>query len=385
MPARSYGDHAESVYNLCLSLARTGCDVRVLTTNGDGIGRRLKVETGRPIAMAAGFDVRYERRWARRSIAPAMLFRLLPEVRWADVVHLTGVYSYPTIPTLLTTVMLRKPLVWSPRGGFQRWAGSRRLTAKRLWELACLPLAGRRTLLHLTSEQEQIESHRRFPRLATAVIPNGVRVPKEVSHTPGEGALRFGFVGRLDPKKGLENLIDACAIVNHGGLAFTLTIAGRGAERYTRALQARIERLGLGPRVQMAGEVHNRAKRAFFESIDLLIVPSHTENFALAVAEALASAVPVIASRGTPWAALDQHRCGLWVENDPATLAEAIRRLGDAPLAAMGSRGREWMTADFSWSAIARAMCNIYSSLACGRRTLVSGTISASSGTGHAI
>jgi glycosyltransferase involved in cell wall biosynthesis len=318
--------------------------------------------------MAAGFDVRYLPRLAHYAVAPSMVSRLLPEVRRADLVHLTGVYSFPTIPTLTAAAMLRKPVVWSPRGALQRWAGSRRAALKRLWELACVPLTGRRTILHVTSEQERIESHRRFRRLNTTVIPNGVRLPQDPAFQVGDGLLRMGFIGRLDPKKGLENLLEASAMVKADGTRFTLAIAGGGPEQYVRALRAQAAMLGLEGDVRFAGEVHNRAKRTFFEGINLLVVPSHTENFALVVAEALASGIPVIASKGTPWEGLEEKDCGLWVNNSPAELAHAIKRMRDAPLAAMGMRGREWMAADFSWSSAARAMCNTYSSLLYGKR-----------------
>jgi glycosyltransferase involved in cell wall biosynthesis len=368
MPARAYGGPAESVYRLCLNLAAAGCEVEVLTTNSNGIGRSLNVKTGRPMAMAAGFDVRYLRRLARHAVAPSLLLALLPAVSRAEVVHLTGVYSFPTIPALIATAILRKPLVWSPRGALQRWSGSRHVTAKRAWELACRPLAAGRTILHVTSEAERLESQRRFRGLDTAVIPNGVRMPGEPVSLLNDGTLRIGFLGRLDPKKGLENLLEACAIVMANGKPFTLTIAGGGPERYARTLRERVERLGLGARVRFAGEVYNRAKKDFFAGINLLAVPSHTENFAMVIAEALAVGIPVIASRGTPWAALEDQRCGLWVDNSPAALAQALERMREAPLAAMGMRGRAWMAADFSWGAVARAMGNIYSSLAYGER-----------------
>lgn len=366
MPARSYGGPAESVYRLCLNLASAGCEVRVLTTNSDGLGKRLKVDTGRSMAMAAGFDVRYLRRVARHAIAPSLLPALLPEVRRADVVHLTGVYSFPTIPTLIATALLRKPLVWSPRGALQRWAGSRRTAQKWLWELACRPLTAGRTMLHATSEAERIESCQRLAGVDAVVIPNGVRMPREPVNPVFDGILRIGFLGRLDPKKGLENLLDACAIVMASGIPFTLTIAGGGLDRYTRALRSRSDRLGLGSRVRFIGEAYGQAKRDFLGAINFLAVPSHTENFALVVAEALAAGLPVIASRGTPWAAVEEHGCGLWVGNDPASLADAIRRMREAPLAAMGLRGRQWMASDFSWSAIARTMCNLYGTLSYG-------------------
>jgi glycosyltransferase involved in cell wall biosynthesis len=157
-------------------------------------------------------------------------------------------------------------------------------------------------------------------------------------------------------------------MVKAEGTSFALAIAGGGPEGYVQALRSQAVTLGLDGEVRFAGEVHNRAKRAFFEGINLLVVPSHTENFALVVAEALASGIPVIASQGTPWAAVEEKGCGLWAKNSPADLAQAIQRMSNAPLATMGARGREWMAADFSWSGVARAMCNTYSSLVYGKQ-----------------
>ena len=86
----------------------------------------------------------------------------------------------------------------------------------------------------------------------------------------------------------------------------------------------------------MMGEVLGDAKKQLFENSDVALVPSHTENFAIVVAEALAHAVPVIASKGTPWSELEVKRCGLWVDNDPATLADAMLKISTMPLQEMG-------------------------------------------------
>jgi glycosyltransferase involved in cell wall biosynthesis len=109
----------------------------------------------------------------------------------------------------------------------------------------------------------------------------------------------------------------------------------------------------------MVGDVHG-AKREFFESIDLLVMPSHGESSATAVTEALACAIPVIASRGTPWSRLVEHGCGLWIDNAPESLADAIAQMRSMPLEEMGQRGRDWMAAEFSWEAAAREVCNTY-------------------------
>jgi len=194
-----------------------------------------------------------------------------------------------------------------------------------------------------------------------------VRIPASSKHTAGDGTLRLGYIGRLDPKKGIENLLEACRLLTDQGLACSLVIAGAGRARYTRSLTRKIEALGLAGVVRMVGEVHGGAKREFFQSIDLLVMPSYAESFASVVAEALAYAVPVIASRGTPWARLAEKGCGLWVDNTPASLAEAIAKMRTMPREEMGRRGREWMAAEFSWDAAAREVCNAYSTMLHGK------------------
>jgi glycosyltransferase involved in cell wall biosynthesis len=122
--------------------------------------------------------------------------------------------------------------------------------------------------------------------------------------------------------------------------------------------------------VTFVGQVSGQTKRHFFEAIDLAVVPSHTENFGIVVAEALAHGVPVVASKGMPWQRLEERGCGLWVDNSPASIAHAIRQMTGAPLAEMGRRGREWMIEEFSWERVARDMCEVYSTLLFGKKLL---------------
>lgn len=362
-PAYRYGGPIESVYRLCLNLARIGCDVRALTTNADGLDRVLRVNLRQTHTIVAGFEVRYCARVMRHAVSPSLLRYLIPYVKWADVVHLTAVYSFTTLPTLAACRHYRKPLVWSPRGALQRWSGSRRQAAKRLWETACRARMPRDTMLHVTSEEERADSLARFPKLKAMVIPNGVAVPRAVQHQPGDGILRIGYLGRLDPKKGIENLLDAGRIATDSGTPVRLVIAGAGSPEYEASLRAKIEQCGLGDKVEMAGHLEGAAKTRFFERLDIAAVPSYTENFAIVVAEALAHGVPVIASKGTPWARVEEVGCGTWVDNDAESLARAIAAMATMPLTAMGERGRRWMLDEFSWRRAAREMYGAYASM----------------------
>jgi glycosyltransferase involved in cell wall biosynthesis len=384
-PAWSHGGPVEAVDQLCRHLSAAGCDVRVLTTDCDGPDQILAVEKRRPVEITTNLQVRYcPRRW-RLSVSPVLLRSLLSSVRWAHVVHLTAVYNFPTFPTLHACRILHKPLVWSPRGALQRWKDTRRQTLKALWESACSAIAPNGTLLHVTSDAERIDSSRRLPRLRTVVIPNGVEVPHEALHIDGDGELRLVYLGRLEPKKGLENLLLACRTLVDTGLSFSLVIGGSGDAKYTEALKARVAQLSLASRVAFLGHVPRDAKGEFFAKADVAVVPSHVENFCAVIAEALAHEVPVVASRGTPWHRVEQMGCGLWVDNAPESLAAAIRKIGEMPLREMGERGRQWMIAEYCWPAIAQQMLGVYSSLISQDVAGESAVVSAAAGTSPSV
>jgi glycosyltransferase involved in cell wall biosynthesis len=359
-PAHYYGGPVQSTFHLCRKLADLGCEVRVLTTNANGPTSVLDVPTDREVEVAPGVRALYARR-VRADFSLAMLAKMPGMVRWADVVHLTSVYSAPVIPTMLAARLLGKPMVWSPRGSLQRWSGSTRVRLKDGWDALCRMVQPRNTVMHVTAEEESTESLLRYPKLQAAVIPNGVDVPATLNRTDGDGTLRLVFLGRLHPKKGIENLLDAVATLRD--LDWTLAIAGKGDADYTATIRRRISDLGLRVRVSMVGEVVGKDKQHLLENADLAVFPSHTENFGLVIAEALAHGVPVIASTATPWAQLETRGCGLWVNNDAATVANAIRRIVRMPLREMGERGREWMMAEYSWNRAASATAAVYARL----------------------
>jgi glycosyltransferase involved in cell wall biosynthesis len=313
-----------------------------------------------------GYEVYFCHRWFGVDIAPGLLLRLPGMIREADIVHLTSVYSFPTIPTLLVCRLLGKPVVWSPRGALQRWDGATRPRLKRFYDRVCDMLVVRkRSLLHVTSEREASESRIRISNLDVVVIPNGVDIPEMLSNRswrPG-GSLRLLFVGRLHPIKRLEVLLEACGGLLREGRAVTLTIAGEGDAKYRSTLVSLAGKSMPTGSVRWLGPVEGEAKEEAFAGADVLALPSESENFGMVVAEALARGVPVIASRGTPWSELERQRCGFWVESTPEAFAAAIVAASSMDLAEMGIRGRAWMEAEFRWERRAEEMKAVYVAL----------------------
>lgn len=355
-----------SVYALNNALARlSDVSLKVLTTDSAGPRVSDRLNSEELDGLYPNQQVVITRRIAGASVSLELLMRLPGLVRWADVVHLTASYSFPTIPTLLACRMLRKPVVWSPRGAIldaHEWNGSRKRLIKRLWERFCNVLVRPGMVVtHTTSEREQEVTQARLPKTYAMVIPNGVDVQDDLASREWlpNGKLRLMYLGRLSPKKGIENLLAAMSKLEDVNIS--LTIYGSGDAAYTVVLKTQADKLGLlGKTVLFAGQVDDQAKSEAFSSADACVVPSYTENFCMVVAEALAHGVPVIASKGTPWQAIEDKQCGLWVENSPESLAGAISRIRLFNLEEMGCRGRTWMQNEFGWDAIARAMHDVY-------------------------
>ncbi len=368
-PATHFGGPILSTLGLCDALQHIpGVKLRVLTTDAAGPGKLDRVRVERiPVVFPAGYLVYYCPRSFGLAFSVGLLARLWGMLRWADVVHLTGVYSPPTIPTLLICRLLGKPIVWSPRGSLQRWAQGSRLMLKSVWEILCnaLVVSGRCTL-HVTSAHEGTVSVTRISKATTTMIPNGVNLPLHIAERVWcpDGILRVLFIGRLHPIKGIENLLGALAKVGTGD--FRLTVCGEGDADYSAELLRLVSELGLAERVSFQGHVDDDAKSTAFEHADVCVLPSFSENFGMVVAEALAHGVPVIVSKGAPWASVEAQGCGLWVENTPIELSVALQTIRTQDLAGMGNRGRLWMERDFGWPNVAKKMHALYGNLIAG-------------------
>lgn len=217
-------------------------------------------------------------------------------------------------------------------------------------------------ILHVTSEAEGEASKLRLPGVPIVIVPNGVDVPETIGVRSRSGEVRFLYLGRLHPIKGLDALIAACGILDrNGGMEpWSLTIAGSAPDDYGRRLQDDVTTRGLSHRVHFVGEVLGEEKRKLLVETDVLLLPSRAESFGMVVAEALAHGIPVIASRGTPWSDLEKVGCGLWSDDSSQGIAASMERISKMALVEMGAKGRRWMQQEFDWNVTSTRMANCY-------------------------
>jgi glycosyltransferase involved in cell wall biosynthesis len=170
------------------------------------------------------------------------------------------------------------------------------------------------------------------------------------------------FLGRIHPIKGLSDLVKAWAMVRPPG--WRVVIAGDGDKNHQAQLEAEIRERGLSGEFSFVGPVTGDSKWVWYREAALFVLPSHSENFGIVVAEALACGVPVITTRGTPWEDLNAHRCGWWTDIGPEALAKALREATTQPVAGrveMGTRGKRLVEEKYTWPGIAAQMHRVYS------------------------
>lgn len=278
----------------------------------------------------------------------------------AHVLHSHNLWSDCALYAAEATRGTACRLVCSPHGALH--PSSLAVSALRkqaCWVIAQRTALSRADLLHATSTDEAVHIRAAGLRNPILVAPPGVDLPPVPRPAESSSPRRVGFLGRLHRIKAVDRLLDAWSLASPRHSTWELDIRGPdGGE--TPSLMARAANL---PRVHVRSAVSDQDKSDWYRSCDLLVLPSHAENFGMVVAESLAHAVPVIASTGSPWRMLPSMRCGWWVSNDAESLAQALDSAMSLPapeLARMGDVGRKWMAAEFTWEALAERLAAAY-------------------------
>ncbi|GAB5558169.1 MAG: glycosyltransferase [Schleiferiaceae bacterium] len=315
------GGPANTLYWHTCALKEAGLDCVVTTTT-------IGIEKGRVVedqyVEFEGGEVYYGtgRYWSPKNVLKAFV-----NSRRADVVHMSSMTNPLSVFTfhLLALLGSKTKVIWSPRGElhpdalkYGKW--------KKMLVIRSVRLFSKRITFHATSKAELKQIQQYFPKSRTIKVPNFILPSARV--TISETKKQFLFLGRIHEIKGLENLITAIGLSKtFKESGFTLIIAGKHEERheaYLNTLKDLVEKLGLSNVIQFIGHVSGVEKEELLAESYMLILPSFSENFGNVVVEALNQGCPVIASKGTPWAILEEEEAGFHVSNSPEALALAL-------------------------------------------------------------
>lgn len=359
------GGPAESVPRLCVGLAMAGNHVTIATLDGPLSSAALK-------SRDAGVDVRTYPHMGQFS---ASIVRALGNLaKEADLVHGHGLWMPTNWSTGRAARKNNKPLIITLRGALNpnallhsRW---KKRIAGLLFDNENLTSA---CCLHATSEEEYQAIRAYGLTNPVAIIPNGVdvdvfrqlpdRYPLLQRLNIPAGKKILLYLSRISWEKGLEDLAGAWNTISSDSQDWVLLIVGQGKPDYVDQLKTLFKGNAGGDRVMWAGMLTGTDKLAAYASASLFVLPSHTENFSLVIAEALAAGLPVVTTQGTPWSELVEKECGWWVPIGAASLTTALREamsLPDDELKKMGDNGKALIANKYTWDQIASQMIDVY-------------------------
>lgn len=348
------GGVVRSVLDLCAVLAGAGHEVTLISYSPRDVPEAWR--SAERVPGVPHLRVIERPRLPGDFFTGAQLRRITPMFSDFDVAHFHGPWEPSNMQFSRACRRAGVPYLVSPHGMLDGWSMERHGAQKRLY----LALLGRKMLhgahaVHCTAQAELEQSRRWFPRAPTLVAPLVVDLTP-FAELPGPGIAdqafgleparaRLVFLGRLHPKKGVDILLRAGAILGERGLRPLIVIAGSGESAYRAELESMIVGEDMKRAVKFVGLVSGETKVSLLQGADLLVLPTSQENFGLVLVEAMAAGTPVVTTRGVDiWPELLQSGAARVVERGPEAFAGAIQELlaDKEELAAMGRRAREF-------------------------------------------
>ncbi|MBI2932599.1 MAG: glycosyltransferase [Planctomycetes bacterium] len=352
------GGMARMIPALCSALAGAAVSVRFVTLNLDAAFEPniLPRDPRVGVNCVDGWASKPLRMMFSRSLRPT----LVRELQETNLLHSHGVWQPVNHDMAVAAKRTGRPHILSPHGMLQGGALRYKQLKKKLawWIYQAKDLKEVRAF-HAASPAEAQALRELGLDQPIAVIPVGVDLPP--AQPRPYGTRRALFLSRVNPTKGPLILLRAWHRAKSVSRNWRLTIAGNDENDHLQEVRKLAEQLGL--EVDFPGLVADDAKWSLYRSADLFVLPTLTENFGIVIAEALASGVPVVTTKGAPWPEIVQHRCGWWTEVDEDAFATALQAALETPaetLAEMGARGQALVQDRFSWPRVAEKMKGFY-------------------------
>ena len=361
-------------------LTQAGLTVTTLTTRSP-IGACAQSSDSEPTNRCSTRV--YKPRWSQfYKIAPGLLPYLLNNLHSFDVVHIHALFSFAPTIAAWAARHCGIPYIVRPLGTLNHYGMTTRRA--RLKQLS-VNVIERRILseaaaIHFTSPAEQEQAQQLGLAYRGIVIPlgidampaNALQADQLKFHYPQLAGRRvILFLSRIDPKKNIEALIDALACSEFLKSRTVLLVAGTGVPSYMAALKARAVAAGVAHIVAWCGHIEANEKADALAAADVFVLPSYSENFGIAVAEALQAGIPCIVGKGIAIAdEIENNQAGLAVEPTAADIARALERvLSNEPMRReMSAHARSLAAREYSLDTMTRRLITLYETVCKTRR-----------------
>ena len=354
-----------SVSMLAEQLVKAGIVVTVLTTTANGTDELL-VQPNK-LVLIDGVNTIYFKRLTKdhTHFSPALLKKLWKEVKHYDVVHIHAWWNLVSVLSCLIAVRRNVPVVLSPRGTLSSYSfHNKNNKIKNLIHRYLGDPLLKRSFIHTTSKNELLAIKSIIQPKGLFNIPNFIKlatVKPAIPHMPTDH-LKLLFFSRIEQKKGLDILLDALKTVT---MPWFLTIAGNGDEAYINELKGLAVKNNIANKINWAG-FFNENKFQLLQQHDLMVLPSHDENFGNVVIESLSVGTPVLITENVGLADyVKKNNLGWVCETNVASVSECINLIGNqrGALEEIRERAPGKILADFEETKLVRKYIDMYNQI----------------------
>ena len=373
-PAFIYGGPARSVPSLCEAMVQNGAQVTVFTTNANG-SANLDVPLGRPQNLD-GVQVIYFRRVIHGSFfwSPKLGDALHKQANEFNLIHVNGVFSYPSRLASNAANAHNLPYLISPRGMLMPWAIGYKSFKKSLY----MRMFERRRIdqaaaLVCTDESELEGIKRLGIQRPVYLIPNGINT-RRFMDLPIQGLIRSKLkipngdkvilmLGRLHPVKRPDLAVQAFGIIASQYPNSHLVFAGPDEAGLEKSLRKIARQANAGERIHFTGLLDPAGVLQALADADIFLSTSESENFGMAVAEAMSAGLPVVISEKIGISRyVARSDAGRVISLDPESVANGLACLLKQSniLQEMGLRARRVALENFDIAVVAQKMVDCY-------------------------
>jgi glycosyltransferase involved in cell wall biosynthesis len=361
-----------------MAKALSGFDVHVTAaaTDDDGRGKHLTGITLGKISPQDGWDTLYFRKQTEfyKCSLPLRSW-LRAHASDFDAVHIHAVFSFASLAAGRAAASAGVPYIVRPLGVLNRWGmeNRRKLVKALSFRFFDLPMLRKASAMHYTSRMEMEDAARFGLKNLQRVIPIGMDLtPFDALPAREVFSARFPetattrnllFLSRIDEKKGIDLLIAAFARIAPHRPEIRLVICGGGDPALVEKLQAQAASLGIAERITWAGQVTGELRLAAFSAAELFVLPSHSENFGIALLEAMAAGLPCLSTDQVALATdAVRDKAVLLTPRESAAIAVKLEALLDSPEERhlLGQSARILARCDYSLPAMGKALHHLY-------------------------
>ncbi len=371
----TYGGTSKIVTELVEAIGRLGVSIDLITTYANG-SNNLDVPLNEWISEKS-YRVQYFNCWYRDDfiISPSLINWLFKNVNNYDIVHSQTIFAPMISVAHSICKYFHVPYIVTPHGMLEPWALSYKAWKKKIYyKLFENPSIQNSSAIQATSSFE-LKNINSLKFKNTVFVPNGIR-HQEFETLPNpelfyqqfpetRGKTLILFLGRIDPKKGLDLLAPAFAKVYNQFPHTHLVVAGPDNIGFMDKAQNYFLQAGCLDAVTFTGMVSGVLKYAALSAANLYVAPSYSEGFSISILEGMASGLPCIITTACNFPEAAKAKAAHVVEININAIANALIECLSNPqqTTEMGDRAREFIFQNYTWDRAADKLIQVYKSV----------------------